>query len=272
MAIRFELVNVTPEQAGKWLASNEGNRKLREQHAAALARAMDEGKYKLTHQAIALTKRGRLIDGQHRCRAICLHNRPVPMFVAHDVPEDVFAVLDSGMPRKMFERLRSNAGSTTVMTKLFRIMVRSGRSQEYEISTMLDIFEPALGKWHAVPQKGARKGTRASHDAAIVLRIAIALAHKDDDEVSRIQWLVEKIHRGDMAGAPPVINSFWRQLVEGVANLDLGVSPDTDQFCRAWRAFDVENEGVTRLQVTDHSADVRDARVEFKFLSQGVFD
>jgi hypothetical protein len=272
MAIRFELVNVTPKMAADWLIKNEGNRKLREQHAATLARAMDEGKYKLTHQAIAVTRKGRLIDGQHRCRAICIHGKPVQMFVAHDVPEDVFAVLDSGMPRKMHERLRSNPTSTTIMTKLFRLMVRVGRTQEYEISTMLDVFEPALSKWHAVPHKGHRKGLRAAHEAAIVLRLAMALANKDDDEVMRIQWLVEKVHRGDMAGAPPVINSFWRQLTEGVANLDLGVAPDTDQFCRAWRAFDPENEGVTRLQITDHSADIRDARVEFKFISQGVFD
>lgn len=272
MAIRFELVNVTPEMAADWLSKNEGNRKLREQHAAALARAMDEGKYKLTHQAIALTKRKRLIDGQHRCRAVCIHNRPVNMYVAYDVPDDVFAVLDSGMPRKMHERLRSNPTSTTIMTKLFRIMVRSGRTQEYEISAMLDVFEPALSKWHAVTHKGPRKGFRAAHEAAVVLRLAMAVRRKDDDEVSRVQWLVEKVHRGDMAGAPPIINAFWRQLTEGVANLDLGVSPDTDQFCRAWRAFDAENEAVTRLQISDHSADVRDARVEFKFLSEGIFD
>ncbi len=272
MAMRFELVNVTPEMAANWLMKNEGNRKLRERHAAAIARAMDEGKYKLTHQALAVTKSGRLIDGQHRCRAVLIHNRAVNMFVAYGVPEDVFAVLDSGMPRKMHERLRSNPANTSIMTALFRVMVRNSRAQDYEIQTMLDVFEVALDKWSAIPSKGNKKGLRGFHQAAIVLRIAMAASRKDHDEIARLQWLVEKLHRSDMTGAPPVINSFWRQVTDGVANLDLGVAPETDQFCRAWRAFDPENESVQRLQVSDHSQDVRDARVEFKFVSQGVFD
>ncbi len=272
MAIRFELVNVTPAMAANWLMKNEGNRKLREQHSASLARAMDQGKYKLTHQAAALTKKGRLIDGQHRMRAIVLSGKTVPMFIAYDVPDDVFAVLDSGMPRKMHERLRSNPADTALVTTMFRLMVCTSKAQDYEIEMMIECFEPALRKLAAVPKHGFKKGFRAPHLAAVLLRIAMAIAHKTKDEVERIQWLLEKIYRDDLTGAPPLLHAFYRQIVEGVANLDLAVSPATDQFCRAWNAFDPAKEGVTRLQINDHAADMRDARLEFKFVTEGVFD
>lgn len=106
--MRFEIVNVTPELAAKFLGKNDGNRKLREHRSAYLSRAILEGKWKLTHQAAAISKKGRLLDGQHRFRAICLANKSAEMVIAYDVPEDVFAVMDAGMPRQMHERLRSD--------------------------------------------------------------------------------------------------------------------------------------------------------------------
>ena len=61
-------------------------------------------------------------------------------------------------------------------------------------------------------------------------------------------------------------------MMEGVANLDLGVAAITDQFCRSWVSFDAESEGTTRLQISDHSVQVREARGVFKDITEGVFD
>lgn len=271
--MRFETVLVTPLMAAKFLSHNDGNRKLREQHAVGLQRAILEGRYKLTHQAAAITKRGRLIDGQHRFRAIVLANKAVEMVIAYDVPEDVYPVLDSGMPRKMYERLRSDPAHTSICTTLFRLMVRIEKAQDYELQTMLDVFDTALHKWSAIPCAGNKKGLKAPHMAAIVLRIASDLFHDRNDGVCRIQWLVEKIIRADLTGAPPIIHAFARQLRDGVNHSEiLDVSPATDQFCRAWVSLDPEKEAVSRVQITDHSYLMRDARLEFKAVSQGVFD
>lgn len=265
--MRFEVVNVTPELAAKFLDKNDGNRKLREHRSAYLSRAILEGKWKLTHQAAAISKRGRLLDGQHRFRAICLANKAAEMVIAYDVPEDVFSVMDAGMPRKMHERLRSDAKHTSVVTSLFRIMSGNRTAHEFEVELLLEIFEEAL----RAHRNTNSKVSKASISAALVLRIAMLQAKDDNDGVMRIQWAVEKMHREDLVGLPPVICSFYRQQLEGVAS-EIGVSPLTDQFVRAWNAFDPEKESVTRLQVNDHAADVRAARVEFKLLTKGVFD
>lgn len=268
--MRFEVVKVTPEMAAKFLGKNEGNRKLREHRAAYLARAIDEGKWKLTHQAAAISKKGRLLDGQHRFRAICLANKPADMVIAWDVPEDVFAVMDAGMPRKMHERLRSNPKHTAIVTGLFKLMASNRTAHEFEVEMLLEIFDPALKAFDRVPH-APNKINKAAINAAIILRISMMQKRNDDDGIARVQWIVEKMHRGDLVGLPPIINSFYRQQHEGVAS-ELGVSPITDQFVRAWNAFDPTKESVTRLQINDHGADIREARIEFKLLTHGVFD
>jgi hypothetical protein len=270
--MRFEIVEVTPEMAAKFLAKSEGNRKLRESHAAKLSRAIVDGKYQLTHQAAAVTKRGRLIDGQHRMRAIMLANKAVQLAIAFDVPDDTYSVVDAGLLRNMADRLRADKFQTMVCTQLYRLMIRQGAAQEYEIETMLECLHGALMKYAAIPKHGYSKGFKGPHTAAIVLRLADALDRGDEDGVLRVQWLVEKLNRKDMTGAPPIIQVFFRQICEGVANFDIGVSPPTDQFCRAWTAFDPEKEAVSRLQINDHYADLKEAREIFRRITQAVFD
>lgn len=267
--MRFEVVNVTPELAAKFLDKNDGNRKLREHRSAYLARAILDGKWKLTHQAAAVSKKGRLLDGQHRFRAICLANKAADMVIAYDVPEDVFSVMDAGMPRKMHERLRSDPRHTSIVTTMFKLMSSNRTAHEFEVELLLEIFEDALR--HYRPSNKS-KVTKAAVIAAVVLRTAMLDAKGDHDGVARIQWIVEKMHREDLVGLPPVINSFYRQMLESAGHLELGVAPATDQFVRTWNAFDPEKESVTRLQINDHAADVRAARVEFKLLTKGVFD
>lgn len=269
--MRFEIVKVTPDMALKFLEKNDGNRKLREHRAAYLARAIEEGKWKLTHQAAAISKKGRILDGQHRFRAITLAGKPAMMVIAYDVPEDVFAVMDAGLPRKMHERLRSDPKHTSIATTMFRLMINRQIPHEYETGLMLEIFKPALLSFDQAPRT-QNKINRAPISAAVVIRLAMMHNRKDVDGIQRIQWILEKLHRQDLVGLPPIINSFYRQQLEGVANLTLGVSRETDQFVRSWNAFDPQKESVTKLQINDHSTDIRDARVEFKLITQGVFD
>lgn len=271
--MRYEIVNVTPDMANEWLKKNEGNRPLRLHRAAFLARAIESGHWKLTHQAVAFTKRGRLLDGQHRLRAVILANRAVKMAVAYDVPEDAFAVMDAGLPRSMAERLHADKKETEIMRSLFRLMANRPTPHEYEVETMLDCFDASLKALAAVkrPGRGFQKFARAPYMGAVTLRIAANQQRKDGDAVLRIQWLLGKLFTGDLVGTPPIIQSFFRQVLEGVANMDIGVAPNTDQFARAWRAFNPELEGVQRLQVTDHSGELRDARLTFNSVTQGVF-
>lgn len=270
--MRFEVMTVTPEMADNWLKKNEGNRKLREQRAAALARAIQDGKYRLTHQPIAISTKGRLLDGQHRLRAVVLSQQSIETAVAFDVPEAAFEVMDAGLPRKMYERLRTEPKNTAICTTAFRLLQSSRNSQEYETSLLLELFAPAMLKIEQVPKpRGRQRIAKASQEAAIVLRMAVAIKDKDEEEQNRINWVLGKLRHGDMAGAPPIVISYYKHLLEG-PNRVIAVARDTDQFCRAWTAFDPDKEGVLKLQITDHSRIMTEARENFRDISDGIFD
>lgn len=96
-----ELMKVTPSQAKLWLGANNGNRKLRGWWVSALAEAIKRGEWIASHQGIAFTENGRLIDGQHRLSAIVSANIPVEMLVVRGVPENAFKVIDAGVKRSI---------------------------------------------------------------------------------------------------------------------------------------------------------------------------
>ncbi|WP_405993756.1 hypothetical protein [Streptomyces sp. NBC_00986] len=64
-----------------------------------LARAIERGEWKLTHQGIAFDENGQLVDGQHRLAAIVKAGMAVEILVAHDVPRSAFTVMDTGRKR-----------------------------------------------------------------------------------------------------------------------------------------------------------------------------
>ncbi|MGM0346808.1 MULTISPECIES: hypothetical protein [Streptomyces] len=97
--------------ATKWLERNlEENRKTSTVRAKRYAKAMAEGRWKLTHQSIAFDKKGRLIDGQHRLLAVIYSKTTVPMRVHIGADPSTFSVIDTGYGRVASQFMRvSNA-------------------------------------------------------------------------------------------------------------------------------------------------------------------
>lgn len=105
--IRFDVLQITPQQAEAWLANKANNRTVRQRHVRAMAKAMSTGKFRLTHQAIAFDGSGMLIDGEHRLHAVIASGASVWMAVARypDGAMDARAELDSGAKRSLGEQM-----------------------------------------------------------------------------------------------------------------------------------------------------------------------
>jgi len=110
---RIELANVTPDLATYWLSQNRSNRSLRRAVWKAYARDMEAGAWKLTAETIKLSPDGTLLDGQHRLTAVVESGVTVSMFVAHDIPEDAQAAMDSGSKRTASDALALTGYSHT---------------------------------------------------------------------------------------------------------------------------------------------------------------
>lgn len=68
--VRGEVETITPELAADLLSRNMKNRPVSQQRVRKYMAAMVAGKWLLNGEAIKISIDGRLIDGQHRLKAI----------------------------------------------------------------------------------------------------------------------------------------------------------------------------------------------------------
>jgi hypothetical protein len=92
---------VTPEKAGKFLEMNTDNRPVRSSWVNQLVGAITRGEWKTSHQGIAISKTGRLLDGQHRLMAIAQAGVPCMVNVALDVDDASTVCMDIGAKRNL---------------------------------------------------------------------------------------------------------------------------------------------------------------------------
>jgi len=101
---RAEFLLVTKEMADRWLQENNiNNRKLRMWWVMAIAGMITRSEFMTTHQGVAFTRSGRLVDGQHRLKGISVSGIPCFMLVVTGLNEDVFRAIDSGLKRSTAE-------------------------------------------------------------------------------------------------------------------------------------------------------------------------
>lgn len=99
-SMRIELVTVNKAVAEELLKSNEVNRNQKEKVIKKYANDMRKGVWKQnTAELIKFSKTGRLLDGQHRLLAVVMADVEIPMYIAFDLDDDIFDVLDTGSVR-----------------------------------------------------------------------------------------------------------------------------------------------------------------------------
>lgn len=113
MSIREQIV--TPEVASDLLNKNVNNRKLQEKRVTFLADAMARGEWKYNGDTIRISKTGRLLDGQHRLRAIEKSGIAQKYILVDDLDDDSFTTIDIGSIRKTSQML-GMLGSKNVTT------------------------------------------------------------------------------------------------------------------------------------------------------------
>lgn len=108
------IVNVTPEIARGWLDVGCFNRKIDPEAVSKYVRMIQSGLWKRTHQGIAFTKEGILLDGQHRLLAVIKTGMTVPMVVFIDEAQENFEFIDCGKNRSNLDMIRLGQGDNTL--------------------------------------------------------------------------------------------------------------------------------------------------------------
>ena len=99
------VMEVTPTMAARWLEGNTHNRPVNPGHVERLASEMKAGRWRVTHQGVAFSPGGRLLDGQHRLWAIVMADVPVKSRVFFNEPAENIEYFDGGLVRNNADRM-----------------------------------------------------------------------------------------------------------------------------------------------------------------------
>lgn len=115
--MEFNVETITPAIAQKMLDETEQqgfiNRSVRKGKVEMFAHDMEDDAWQITHQPIAVTGSGAVLDGQHRLHAVILAGVDVQMLVMRGADPATFKVLDTGAVRTTGDSLKI-AGFTNV--------------------------------------------------------------------------------------------------------------------------------------------------------------
>ena len=99
--MKLEIVKVTPQRAADWLGNEWSNRKLRRALVVTFLQDMKAGHWRLTGDTLKFSSEGRLLDGQHRLKALIEYGHPMEFAIAWNVPVEAQENVDMGLARQV---------------------------------------------------------------------------------------------------------------------------------------------------------------------------
>ena len=122
--MNIQVVTMTPEWAQGILKQNLHNRPIRKEMVQKYIHEIKNNRYQLTHQGIAISTEGILLDGQHRLLAIAQAGVSVPIVMATNCNPQTFTVLDTGTIRKSTDILAmENVSNRVVVSAAIRMYI-----------------------------------------------------------------------------------------------------------------------------------------------------
>ena len=230
---------ITPQQAGVILSQhNAGNRRLRRWASEAMAAAMFRGEWITTHQGIAFTQSGRLLDGQHRLLAVQRFGRPVEFLVFRGVPDEAFKVIDIGIKRRC-EDITGLPKRTAEATRYASVIACGAAPSADQILLVADSgFAEVHDK--LIEFCGT---TRATVSAAPVRAAAVALVMDGHAESA-----VFDLYR-QLVLAPQDCAASVYALLRQIADRKVTGSKSTELFSRALKALNPANQALSKIQI-----------------------
>lgn len=109
------------------------NRKISALRIQDYMREIEQNRWKKIHQGYAITRDGKILDGQHRLLAIQAVGKTVYGWVFFNVDEETFDVIDTGRPRTVADALHvDHEVNTAVLAATVRLYWLYGNYDEFE--------------------------------------------------------------------------------------------------------------------------------------------
>jgi hypothetical protein len=240
------LVRVTPELAQQWLEANQDNRPIRATHMRTLAREMTEQRWRVTHQGIAFSDHGRLIDGQHRLQAIVASDVPAMLMVFVDMPDGMFGALDRGARRKHADDIGEDRRLIEPAAWIARILHRADGlvPSSDEVRTVFWLYQGQLRAIVDAAARTVKTRSAAGVKAALAIRLMSATRPQQDLLLTQYEALISL----DIARMDTTTGALLRRL----ENLSAPGSHDLwERGAVAWLGFDPTARSLTKVLLRD---------------------
>lgn len=217
MTATIELVS--PDKAARWLEQAADNRSISGGHVDRIGRALTDREWRVSNQGIGLDYAGRVIDGQHRLKAIVGTGVAAYMVVVRGLDPDAIRAIDDTRKRTFSDDLRierheqyaERAAATGLIFRFERgaakglTLANSGVVQlnRIEQAAALDMYE-SNQDLRAIIKVGSRANKSFGiPGSSVAAAYYLALEYKDD--VDGVSEYFEKLSTGyDISHGDPV--------------------------------------------------------------------
>ncbi len=117
------------------------NRAMRRSHWARIARDLTQGRWVLNGQSLKFSRSGRLIDGQHRCKAAVESRTGFVTFVVRGLDDNLFCTYDGGESKHLSKHLREQGAVNASALAAALGMLSRVLNNEHRILTAGEGFE-----------------------------------------------------------------------------------------------------------------------------------
>jgi len=251
--MKISIMEITPDLAAEFLKRNTGNRTIRKTAVVQYADDLRRGNWKLTHQGVAISPSGRLLDGQHRLSAIVQSGIAAQMVVALDVDEGAYTVIDRGKPRRLTDAL--GMGQKTVEPCAFICRLHGLKGVEaHHVKTVLSSFEDQINDLYESSAHTPKGRATAGVKAAVILRLKQNPNRYYADILD--QWLAFVLSNFDAMWSS--VKAFYKQIIDDPQKG--GGENQKDRAVRAWISFDPERRNISKIIVRDHETSLQEMR------------
>jgi len=237
--MKTEIKVVTPDMAAVYLECNTGNRKAKLSAIVTYSGILERGEWILTHQGIAISSTGNLLDGQQRLMAIVKTGISAEMMITTGVPDDAFIAMDQGAIRSMADVTKLDRRVAEVITTAFRLSQASEKKPTGQAALAIN---EKIGS--RITELIYHCGTTSAVFSSAPFKLAAVVQSFGKDDNGYAFDVYRKLVNLDLDDLPILANKLVKQKLKGIIKTG-GSSVSRHLFYLAMITFDVKNKRQT---------------------------
>lgn len=193
--IKVQIETIDPARAAELLGTMVPNRNVRRFKVERYVRDMASGQWRLTGESIKLTGDGKVIDGEHRLRAVVKSGATIQSLVVYGVDIDDRVAMDTGAKRNLADHLKF-MGEVNVAELSAAINVLYCRNRGFYLKYVEVSHQELIDELHDHPE--IRSSLRVVKPVSRLLRIPVGIC-------AALHYNMTELDRDDA-------DDFWAKL------------------------------------------------------------